>query len=175
MWNIFSVCLSRSAESATEAVSLAPHSDSHRLKIKLWRIKNQLMINVKCFYQHRHPQPQTPPLINSRPVIVLYLILLKKKGWRHENFSHEAFLNPLYSSTELATWDDSRKTRRWILIALDQQTRIRRALSTLPLSRGCFLILFSLTGSLLQRREWSGEYLENCLVYLCCTFVRTIL
>ena len=32
MWNTFWVCLTRSAESATEATSLALHSDSHALK-----------------------------------------------------------------------------------------------------------------------------------------------
>ena len=35
MWNTFSVCLSCSAESATEAISLALHSVSHRLK-SMW-------------------------------------------------------------------------------------------------------------------------------------------
>ena len=33
MWNTPSVCLCRSAESATEAISLAPHSVSHTLKV----------------------------------------------------------------------------------------------------------------------------------------------
>ena len=32
-WNIFSVCLSRSVESATEAISIALHSVSHALKV----------------------------------------------------------------------------------------------------------------------------------------------
>ena len=35
MWNTFSACLSRSAENATEAISLALHSVSHRLK-SMW-------------------------------------------------------------------------------------------------------------------------------------------
>ena len=40
VWNIFSVCLSRSAESATETISLALHSVSHALK------PNNFYINI---------------------------------------------------------------------------------------------------------------------------------
>ena len=37
MWNTFSVCLACSAERAIEAISLALHSVSHRLKV-MWKV-----------------------------------------------------------------------------------------------------------------------------------------
>ena len=48
MWNIFSVCLSRSAESATETISLALHSVSHALNLQLSESSALIKI-VICF------------------------------------------------------------------------------------------------------------------------------
>ena len=51
MWNTFSACLSRSAENATEAISLALHSVSHRLK-------------VECCLERWSPSTKRPPSRN---------------------------------------------------------------------------------------------------------------
>ena len=63
MWNTFSVCLSHSAENATEALSLVLHSVSHRLK-SMWNtavsIKNckQLFSRRLAFTIEKKQNPQ---------------------------------------------------------------------------------------------------------------------
>ena len=51
MWNTFSVRLSRSVESATEAISLTLHSVSHALKGRVWLVLNYLQF-LSIFHQN---------------------------------------------------------------------------------------------------------------------------
>ena len=60
MWNTFSACLACSAEGATEAISLALHSVSHRLKARwntretLWSARERASVALSAEQERRH-------------------------------------------------------------------------------------------------------------------------